>query len=104
GEALEALDDRVGGLAVLASKLQGLAEVERLLANNLEGGGGRQDRVVLSSVHRAKGYQARKVFVADTGAIPLLRACRGCRGSGRSRGARCPGCNGRGHTSRPWEV
>jgi hypothetical protein len=46
----------------------------------------------------SKGLEARRVFVADTGCLPLVRACRGCMGKG------CEACRFAGTRARPWEI
>lgn len=73
--------------------------VERLFADSTPEG-----KVVLSSIHRAKGLEADRVFITDTRSIPLVLSCRECRGRGSARGRTCPKCKGEGTRQKPWEI
>lgn len=56
-----------------------------------------EGKVVLSSIHRAKGLEADRVTIIDTKSLPLVLTCRHCRGRG------CDRCGQTGTRTRPWE-
>jgi superfamily I DNA/RNA helicase len=98
-DAIESLMDRVACLVEIASRCDSIGDIARRISDvfgdddqNTEG------KVVLSSVHRAKGLEANRVFIIDTGCLPMIRSCRRCGGKG------CPSCDQRGTRARPWQV
>lgn len=95
----DALADRVACLSELATVSVTIQEMRdrlhRLFGDNPTEAAG---KVVLSSIHRAKGLEADHVVITDTGCLPLIRTCRECRGKG------CPTCGGRGTRAKQWEV
>lgn len=101
--AFQSLADRYGCLKELASGAATVAamsaKVKALFDDTPDA-----RKVVLSSVHRAKGLEAETVVVIDTGSLPLVLTCRACRGRGDTGGTTCPKCKGRGTRQRPWEV
>jgi superfamily I DNA/RNA helicase len=95
--AFQALEDRVTCLKEMACQcdsVRQLADTIRDLFSDTSDDG----KVVLSSIHRAKGLEADRVAIIDTECLPMTRACRECRGLGCSR------CGQRGTRSQPWEV
>jgi superfamily I DNA/RNA helicase len=95
--AFQLLEDRVTclkELAVQCATVRQLTDTVRDLFSDTSDDG----KVILSSIHRAKGLEADRVAIIDTDNLPMTRACRGCRGLG------CPRCGQRGTRSQPWEV
>jgi DNA helicase-2/ATP-dependent DNA helicase PcrA len=95
--AFQALHDRVTCLKELASQsgsVQHLVDtIRKLFADESD-----TNKVILSSIHRAKGLEADRVVITDTENLPMTRACRECRGLG------CALCGQRGTRSRAWVV
>src|SRR5262249_12707986 len=91
--AVQALHARVMCLKELASQSR---SVEHLVGTirTLFADEGDKGKVILSSIHRAKGLEADRVIITDTENLPMTRACRECRGLGCSR------CSQRGTRSR----
>jgi superfamily I DNA/RNA helicase len=67
----ESLDDRCDCLAMLATQAGSLDDLAAFIRRTFDDAAG--PGVVLSSVHRAKGLEADRVFVLDTGTLPMAR-------------------------------
>jgi DNA helicase II / ATP-dependent DNA helicase PcrA len=96
--AFLAVEDRFSCLLELACRqptVQALREFVRQL------GADQPDtaKVSLSSIHRAKGLEADRVWIADTECLPMFLTCRKCRGTGVSGRGECEACRGRGTRS-----
>ena len=104
---LQSIEDRRLCVRELASRCSTMANLREVLGR-LFSDAGADGKVVLSSIHRAKGLEANRVVIIDTKGLPLTLACRYCRGSGmwpdqRGEGRRCPKCKGRGTRAQPWQ-
>lgn len=95
--AFQGLEDRVTCLKEITSQCTSIRQLTDTI-RDLFSDSSDEDKVVLSSIHRAKGLEADRVAIIDTECIPMLKACRGCRGAG------CPLCGQRGTRSQPWEI
>lgn len=104
----QAVQDRAQCVRELAAKFSTTARlvdfIQTKLAVNEEAD--RSKVISCSSVHRAKGLEAERVYLVDTESLPLVLTCRQCRGSGQGPLAlsACPACKGRGSRQGPVQV
>lgn len=68
-ESVEQVEDRVQSLTALASQVQTLGELSTLLGG-LFSDGSPGGKVLLSTVHRAKGLEADRVWIYEPGLMP----------------------------------
>lgn len=68
-ESVEQVQDRVQSLTALASQVQTLGELASLL-DELFSDGSPAGKVLLSTVHRAKGLEADRVWIYEPGLMP----------------------------------
>jgi DNA helicase-2/ATP-dependent DNA helicase PcrA len=109
--ALQAVNDRAAcliELAAAAATISALRERIDALFSDAKGVAG---KVLLSSIHRAKGLEADRVTIIDTRCLPLILCCHECRGVGKAplagggfADSECRKCGGSGTRSRPWEI
>lgn len=71
--AFESLEDRVDCLSQAATQCETLDALDRFLQDMFDDKTNPGEAVVLSSVHRAKGLEADRVFVLDPASLPLIR-------------------------------
>lgn len=69
--AFQSLEDRCSCLGQLASLCSDVGELKRFI-ESLFSDDDSKDSVILSSVHRAKGLEADRVFVLDPDSMPLI--------------------------------
>jgi DNA helicase-2/ATP-dependent DNA helicase PcrA len=69
--AFQSLEDRCDCLGQLASQAESLDALERFIASVFDDSAKPGAAVVLSSVHRAKGLEADRVYVLDPASLPL---------------------------------
>lgn len=100
--AFTALEDRVASLAVVCSQFDTLQQlrdwISRLFSDDSAAG-----KTVCSSVHRAKGLEADRVFIVEPECMPMIFICREC-WDREPRVSSCTVCGGTGRRSKPWEI
>ncbi len=69
----DALNDRCDCLGQLAAQVTSLDELERFITERFDDNVKPGEAVVLSSVHRAKGLEAERVFILDAANLFLVR-------------------------------
>jgi DNA helicase-2/ATP-dependent DNA helicase PcrA len=72
--AYQSLDDRVSSLQQLASQCETLDELRTFLAAVFSDDRPDSARVVLSSIHRAKGLEANRVVILEPEKLPLVHS------------------------------
>lgn len=73
-QQMQSLQDRVTCLGTLASRCAALWELEALISSLFaDDAGEQQGRVILSSVHRAKGLEANRVVILEPEKLPMIR-------------------------------
>jgi DNA helicase-2/ATP-dependent DNA helicase PcrA len=71
--AFQSLDDRCECLGQLAAQAESLDALERFIRQTFDDAARPGASVVLGSIHRAKGLEARRVYVLDPDSLPLIR-------------------------------
>ncbi len=69
----DSLSDRCDCLSMLAAQAASLEDLERFIRDTFSDAEKPGGAVVLSSVHRAKGLEAERVFVLDPDSLPMIR-------------------------------
>jgi len=95
---LQSVHDRADCLKELAAGSVSLTALRETIGKLFgDDPGSAEGKVVLSSIHRAKGLEADRVAIIDTKSLPLVLTCRHCRGKG------CDRCGQTGTRTQPWE-
>lgn len=71
--AYESLTDRCDCLSKLTTQARDLQDLEAFIRRTFDDAAQPGSSVVLSSIHRAKGLEAERVFVLDPSSLPLIR-------------------------------
>lgn len=71
--SFQSLEDRYECLSTLTSQVKTLDELHRFIKQASAENASPEDCICLSSIHRAKGLEADRVFILDSGKLPFIR-------------------------------